>query len=212
MATLSSYPPVVEVGRGPLLPSPSRALCGGRVRRDGVPVVVRDHHGAHAPGDPTPIRAVALARDAARFGLRVRVILDAGLWDAAQAADRVWVGTESIGTERVITSAGVTGLAELCANQEIPLELLATTDAVHPSGAGVAAPVCDADRVWGERPAGVTVEAVQNESVPTRSFHRWYCEHGVVGLGSEEWALSEARPALCTAAENMSVDSTAARI
>lgn len=153
-----------------------------------------------------------MARDAARFGLRVRVILDAGLWDAAQAADRVWVGTESIGTERVITPAGVMGLAELCANQEIPLELLATTDAVHPSGAGVAAPTCDADRVWGERPAGVTVEAVQNESVPTRSFHKWYCEHGAVGLGSKEWVPSEARPALCTAAENMSVDSTAARI
>ena len=152
-----------------------------------------------------------MARDAARFGLRVRVILDSGLWNAAQAADRVWVGTESIGTERVVTPAGVMGLTELCANQEIPLELLATTDAVHPSGVGVAAPACEADRVWGERPAGVTVEAAQNESVPTTAFHRWYCEHGDVGLGSDEWVLSGARPEACTAAENMSVDSTAAR-
>jgi translation initiation factor 2B subunit (eIF-2B alpha/beta/delta family) len=155
-----------------------------------------------------------MARDAARFGLRARLILDAALWEAARAADRVWVGTESIGTEKVITPAGVMGLTEICANEEIPLELLATTDAIHPSGIGVAAPAGDPDRVWGERPDGVAVEAAFNESVPTRTFHRWYCEHGVVGLSSEEWAPKTARPAPCAASEvteNMSADSTAAR-
>ena len=155
-----------------------------------------------------------MARDAARFGLRVRLILDAALWEAARDADRVWVGTESIGIEKVITPAGVMGLTELCANEEIPLELLATTDAIHPSGVGVAAPAGDPDRVWGERPDGVAVEAAFNESVPTRAFHRWYCEHGVAGLSSEEWAPKEARPAACAAlevTENTSADSTAAR-
>jgi hypothetical protein len=148
-----------------------------------------------------------MARDAARFGLPV-------LREAARAADRVWVGTESIGTEKVITPAGVMGLTELCADEEIPLELLATTDAIHPSGVGVAAPEGDPDRVWGERPDGVVVNAAFNESVPTWAFHKWYCERGVLGLSSEEWALKGARPASCAAPEaieNMSVESTAAR-
>ena len=155
-----------------------------------------------------------MARDAARFGLRVRLILDAALWEAARAADRVWVGSESIGTEKVITPAGVMGLTELCGNEEIPLELIATTDAIHPSGVGVAAPAGDPERVWGERPAGVTVAGSFNESVPTRALHRWYCEHGIVGLNTDEWAPKEARPTACTASEvteNMSVDLTAAR-
>ncbi len=155
-----------------------------------------------------------MARDAARFGLSARLILDASLWEAARAADRVWVGTESIGTEKVIAPAGVMGLTELCANEEIPLELLATTDAVHPAGVGVAAPAGDPDRVWGERPEGVAVDAAFNESVPTRAFHRWYCERGVIGLSSEQWAPKGARPASCTTlrvTENMSAELTAAR-
>jgi translation initiation factor 2B subunit (eIF-2B alpha/beta/delta family) len=155
-----------------------------------------------------------MARDAARFGLRARLVLDAALWEAARAADRVWVGTESIGVEHVVTPAGVVGIAELCENEEIPLELISTTDSIHPSALGVAAPAGDPDRIWGERPAGVAVEASFTESVPTRAFHRWYCEHGSVGFNSEAWAPKVGRPALCAApevTENKPAELTAAR-
>jgi len=137
-----------------------------------------------------------MARDAARFGLSTRLILDAALWDAARAVDRVWVGSESIGLERTVTPAGVTGILEVCADEEVPLELLATTDACHPSGDGVSAPLGDPDRVWGDRPEGVEVDAAAHESVPTRSFTRWYCEHGAV-LNAEGWGATTARPEPC---------------
>lgn len=137
-----------------------------------------------------------MARDAARFGLSARLILDAALWDAARAADRVWVGSESIGLEHTVTSVGVTGLLGVCADEEIPLELLATTDACHPNGVGVSAPVGDPNRVWGDRPEGVEIDATAYESVPTQSFTRWYCEHGAV-LSTEGWGATAVRPKPC---------------
>ena len=135
-----------------------------------------------------------MARAASTAGVRARLVLDAGLSEAARAADRVWVATESIGSERTITQLGVSGVIELCLEQEIPLELLATTDACHPTGAGAAAPAGDPTRVWIDRPAGVEVDAHFFESVPTRAFTRWFCEHGARTPASHEWPGLSPRP------------------
>ena len=140
-----------------------------------------------------------MAREVASAGLRSRLVLDSSLWDAARAADRVWVATESIGEERTITQLGVSSVAELCHQEEIPVELFATTDACHPSGAGAAAPAGDPARVWADRPGGVEVDAHFFESVPTRAFTRWYCEHGARTPASHEWPGLGPRPEPCAA-------------
>jgi hypothetical protein len=142
-----------------------------------------------------------LIRDLAQAGVRTRMVLDACIWDAARAADRVWVASESIGSQRTITSLGVTGILELCASEEIPIELLSTTDACHPSGVGVAVPAGDPDRIWGDRPEGVAIEAAIHESVPTRAFTRWYSEHGAQTPATHRWPDPLVRPeAACGAA------------
>ena len=138
-----------------------------------------------------------MIQDAARAGLRTHLVLDAALWEAARAADRVWVASESIGSARTLTSLGVMALLELCANEEIPLELLATTDAYHPNGLGIAPPAVDPDRIWGDRPEGVEVGAQVHESIPTSAFARWYCEHGVRTPASCEWPALTPRPEPC---------------
>lgn len=136
-----------------------------------------------------------MTREVASAGLRARLVLDAGMWEAAREADRVWIATESIGATHTITQLGVAGLMELCLQEEIPMELLATTDACHPSGLGVAAPVGDPDRVWGDRPEGVEVDGRFLESVPTSAFTLWFCEHGARTPAAYEWPSHGQRPA-----------------
>jgi len=143
-----------------------------------------------------------MIRDAARAGLRARFVLDAALWETVRAADRVWVASESIGSARTITPLGVTGIMEQCANEEIPLELFATTDAYHPNGIGVSAPPGDPDRIWGDRPEGVEVDAQFHESVPTGAFTRWYCEHGAHVPASHPWPTLTPRPEPCVISED----------
>lgn len=143
-----------------------------------------------------------MTRDVASAGLRARLVLDAGLWEAAREADRVWVATESIGEAHTTAQLGVRSVMELCLQEEIPLELFATTDACHPSGVGVGAPSGDPDRVWGDRPEGVEVDAQFFESVPTSAFTRWYCEHGVRTPASHEWPDQMSRPEPCAANSN----------
>lgn len=140
-----------------------------------------------------------MTRDVASAGLRARLVLDAGLWEAAREADRVWVATESVGEAHTTAQLGVSGVMELCLQEEIPMELFATTDACHPSGVGAAAPTGDPDRVWGDRPEGVEVDAQYFESVPTSAFTRWYCEHGARRPASHEWPDRPSRPEPCAA-------------
>lgn len=142
-----------------------------------------------------------MIRDAARVGLRTRLVFDAALCGAVRAADRVWVASESIGSARTITPLGVEGILELCAAEEIPLELIATTDAYHPSGLGLCAPLGDPDRIWGDRPEGVEVDARAHESIPTRAFRRWYSEHGAHTPASHTWPALGPRPEPCVMSE-----------
>jgi len=140
-----------------------------------------------------------MAREVASAGLRARLVLDSGLWEAARAVDRVWVATESIGEERTIAQLGASSVTELCHQEEIPVELFATTDACHPSGVGVAAPAGDPARIWADLPGGVEVDARFFESVPTNAFTRWYCEHGARTPASHKWPDRDPRPEPCAA-------------
>ncbi len=173
--------------------SPELVECARAVYRAGLSPEVLVAEGR--PG----LSGRGMTRDVASAGLRARLVLDAGLWEAAREADRVWVATESVGELRTTAQLGVSSVMELCLQEEIPLELLATTDACHPSGAGAAAPAGDPDRVWGDRPEGVEVDAHFFESVPTSAFTRWYCEHGVRTPASHEWVDQRSRPESCAA-------------
>ena len=173
--------------------SPELVECARAVYRAGLSPEVLVAEGR--PG----LSGRGMTRDVASAGLRARLVLDAGLWEAAREADRVWVATESVGELRTTAQLGVSSVMELCLQEEIPLELLATTDACHPSGSGSAAPAGDPDRVWGDRPEGVEVDAQIFESVPTSAFTRWYCEHGVRTPASHEWVDQRSRPESCAA-------------
>jgi len=126
-------------------------------------------------GEGGPLRAgVRLARRLVEAGLEVTLAFDTTLAAEVAAADRVWIASESIGDTRFVAPAGSGLLLERARAVDVPVELLASSDAFTPSGEAELPEwndECDW-LLWADAPAAVQVHAAAFERLPlTRCRH-----------------------------------------
>ena len=105
------------------------------------------------------------ARLAAR-GLPVTYMYDLAALDAVRRADRVWVGTESIGAADFLGRVGTRALLEEARRLEVPTSLVATSDKLMPLGALVLPAFDENWLLWERAPEGVRIESAFYEAVP----------------------------------------------
>ena len=132
-----------------------------------------------------------LARRLVASGLNVRFIYDASLMDAVRRVDRLWLGTESLGTRHFVGRVGTRAALERAHDLDIPSAVIATTDKMTPDG-HVAEPSWSAEEswhLWEGAPHGVTVESQSFEVVPLELVGAFATDEGLFGaLEFANWA------------------------
>ena len=133
---------------------------------------------AHEEGKSDPTRTSPKAAPTARgrrmasrlaeAGIAVTLCYDHALPDYVEHADRVWLGSETIGAEAALARVGTTRLLEQAREHEIPIEVLATADDLVPGGE-LELPTWCLDEpwlLWEYAPEGVRLETQLYEKVP----------------------------------------------
>jgi hypothetical protein len=121
-----------------------------------------------------------LARRLAPLELPLELVYDAQLADLVPEADRVWIGSEAIGAEALLAQAGARRLAREAAEHEVPLQVLAGSDALLPGGA-LAKPRWmseDAQLLWVAAPRHVTLRTSFLEELPLEDVPEFLTEKG----------------------------------
>lgn len=125
-----------------------------------------------------------LARRLVASGLTVRFIYDAALVHAAGRADRIWLGTEALGSRAFLGRVGTHSLLTRASDLDVPVALLATTDKRVPKGSSLAFPQWSAEEpwhLWEGAPRDVFVESQSFEEVPLDLVGTVATELGAVG-------------------------------
>jgi hypothetical protein len=76
-----------------------------------------------------------LARRLADLEVPITLVYDAALPDLVPEADRIWIASEALGARGLLAHCGARRLAREALEQEVPLQVLATSDALLPGGA-----------------------------------------------------------------------------
>ena len=121
-----------------------------------------------------------LARRLVASGMAVRFIYDAALVDAVATADRVWLGTDTIGARTFIGRVGTRAALERAEDLDVPSAVIATTDKILPSETLTlpAWPADEAWHLWEGAPAGVDIESQSFEEVPLALVTTFATERG----------------------------------
>jgi len=108
-----------------------------------------------------------LARRLGASGMKVRFVYDAALVAAVRRADRVWLGTDALGTDEFLGRVGTGALVECARELGVPTTVLATTDKLTPGGELELPTWADGEawHLWESAPKDVEVEAQPFESV-----------------------------------------------
>ena len=109
-----------------------------------------------------------MARRVVPEGVRVTLVYDAALPRELARADRVWTPAEAIGASAFTTRIGTRTLLEAAHAEQIPVELVTTSDKVVPGGALSLPRWCrrSPDLLWEDAIEGVTLELDCYEPVP----------------------------------------------
>ena len=134
-----------------------------------------------------------LVSELAQAGVGTRFVHDLALFREVAAADRVWLTTESIGAEAMISPLGSTAIAEEARRREVPVSVPTITRALAPGGAASMPPWGNQDRslLWHEAPSEVDVEPCPWERVPLHLIEHFATERGRMNAG--ELALAALR-------------------
>ena len=108
-----------------------------------------------------------LARRLVASGIRVRFVYDAALVAGVRRADRVWLGTDALGTEQFLGRVGTGALVEKARELGVITTLLATTDKLRPGGDLTLPGWASGEswHLWESAPKDVDVEAQPFEAV-----------------------------------------------
>lgn len=121
-----------------------------------------------------------LARRLARRGLDLRMTYDAALPEEVAGVDRIWLGTEALDARAFVGRVGDRALFGAAREQGVPVELLATRDKLHPAGR-IELPAWserEPHLLWGDAPAGVTLEARFLARIELDHVDAWIHERG----------------------------------
>jgi len=120
-----------------------------------------------------------MARHLANHGLAVRLVWDAAALGAVAEADRIWIGTEAVGSGEFLALVGSRLLADEAARLEVPMSVLCTDEVCVPGGE-LRLPAWADDEGWGlwsQGPEGVELDSQPYERVPGGAVNTWItCE------------------------------------
>jgi translation initiation factor 2B subunit (eIF-2B alpha/beta/delta family) len=121
-----------------------------------------------------------LARRLAQLELPLTLVYDAALADLVPEADRIWLASEALGARALLAQAGARRLAREALEHDVPLQLLATSDALLPGGALSEPRWMSADRslLWVEAPATVELRTCFLEELPLEQVPEILTEKG----------------------------------
>ena len=123
-------------------------------------------------------RRLALRLAAAEIPLTL--VYDALLSGLVPEADRVWLASDAIGARGLFAQAGARRLASEAAEHEVPLQVLATSDALLPGGALEMPRWMGEDKslLWVEAPRTVELRTTFLEQLPLEDAPQFLTEKG----------------------------------
>jgi hypothetical protein len=121
-----------------------------------------------------------LARRLAALEAPVTMVYDAALPERVPEADRIWIASAAIGARALLAQAGARRLAREAAEHEVPLQVVATSDALLPGGALALPHWMSADRslLWVEAPHTVELRTAFLEELPLEHVSEFLTEKG----------------------------------
>ena len=121
-----------------------------------------------------------LARRLAALEATIELCYDAVLPDRVGEADRLWIASAAIGARALLAKAGARRLAREALEQDVPLQVVATSDALLPGGALVPPRWMREDRslLWVEAPRTVELATAFLEELPLESVPEFLTEKG----------------------------------
>jgi Initiation factor 2 subunit family len=121
-----------------------------------------------------------LARRLAPLELPFTLVYDAQLADLVPEADRVWIASEAVGAHALLAQAGARRLAREAVEHDVPLQVVAASDALLPGGA-LAQPrwmAEEAQLLWVEAPRNVELRTAFLEELPLPEVPEFLTEKG----------------------------------
>ncbi len=105
---------------------------------------------------------------------------DAVLADLVPEADRLWIASAAIGARALLAQAGARRLAREALEHEVPLQVVATSDALLPGGALALPRWMSEDRslLWVEAPRTVELRTAFLEELPLEEVPEFLTEKG----------------------------------
>lgn len=125
-----------------------------------------------------------MARGLAAHGVSARLLWDAAAIAAVPHVDRVWLGTEALGSTSFVGLVGTTLLLAEAQRHEVPVSLLCTSDKLI-SASQVELPRWGSEErwnLWSHGPEEVQVESQPFELSNTQGVQHWITEQGPESL------------------------------
>ncbi len=121
-----------------------------------------------------------LARRLSALELPLELCYDAVLAERVPEADRIWIASEAIGARALLAHVGARRLAREALEHEVPLQVVATSDALLPGGALAAPRWMSEDRslLWVEAPRTVELSTAFLEELPLEDVPEFLTEKG----------------------------------
>jgi hypothetical protein len=121
-----------------------------------------------------------LARRLAALDAPLELCYDAVLPDRVADADRLWIASAAIGARALLAQAGARRLAREALEHDVPLQVVATSDALLPGGALALPRWMRADRslLWVEAPRTVELATAFLEELPLEAVPEFLTEKG----------------------------------
>ncbi len=120
----------------------------------------------------------------AQAGLPVRLVTDASMFQALEGADMVLMGADAVSADGVVINKTGSAALACCAHAlNVPVYILAERRKLVPAERATHLEQGAASEVWDAPPAGVTVENLVFERVPSTYIRGVILEDGVWGPG-----------------------------
>ena len=125
-----------------------------------------------------------MARQLSAHGIHVRLLWDAAALGSVPSVDRIWLGTEAVGSGGFCALVGTTLLLAEANRNEVPVSVLCTSDKLLPGGELQLPRWGSEERwnLWSHGPDEVEVESQPFELVAAGADETWITEEGPESL------------------------------
>lgn len=127
-----------------------------------------------------------MARQLASLGIGVRLLWDTAVLGAVHSVDRIWLGTEAVGSTSFVGLVGTGLLISEAARHEVPVNVICTSDKLMPAGITELPGWGELERwnLWSHGPEEVRVESQPYELTDADCVRVWITEEGPESLAT----------------------------